>query len=185
MKYSEEEIECYTNILRNLHDGLNIYTPILENVPLKKTKRISCENCGNKHFFKDQGFRFCNKCFVSIGRVFIKDYTTKDRCHFQKKSVYNRSYHIQNRLDEIRKKYHLNIIPEVYFKLKTDLEKLDRKMNKINLKHERKRMINISYIIKKILEKYDKHEADKIELNISDDTLYFYYDWFETFQAKQ
>ena len=46
-------------------------------------------------------------------------------------------------------------------------------------------MINISYIMKKILEKYDKHEADKIELNISDETTEFYDDWFETFQAKQ
>ena len=185
MKYSEEEIECYTNILKNLNDGLDIYTPILEKIPLKKPKRISCENCGNKHFFKDCGFRFCNKCFVSIGRVFIKDYTTKDRCHFQKKSIYNRSYHIQNRLDEIRKKYDLDIKPEVYFKLKSDLEKLNRKINKINLKHERKRMINISYVIKKILKKYDKHEAKKIKLNISDDTMDFYDDWFETFQTKQ
>ena len=136
-------------------------------------------------FSKIKAFRFCNKCFVSIGRVFIKDYTTKDRCHFQKKSVYNRSYHIQNRLDEIRKKYDSDIKPEVYLKLKSDLEKLDRKINKINLKHERKRIINISYIIKKILEKYVKHEAEKIEINISDDTLDFYDDWFETFQAKQ
>ena len=79
----------------------------------------------------------------------------------------------------------MDIKPEVYFKLKSDLEKLDGKKNKINLKHERKRMINISYIIKKILEKYDKHEAEKIEINISDDTLDFYDDWFETFQARQ
>ena len=176
MTYTEEEIECYSNILKNLNDGLDIYTPILEKIPLKKPEKLSCENCGNKHFFKDQGFRFCKKCFHSIGRVFIKDYTTKDRCHFQKKSVYKRSYHIQNRLDEIRNKYRLNIEPEDYFKLKSDLEKLDRKINVINLKHERKRMINISYLIKRILEKYDDFEADKIELNISDETLEFYDD---------
>ena len=77
---------------------------------------------------------------------------------------------------EIRKKYDLDIKPEVYFKLKSDLEKVDRKINKINLKHERKRMINISYIIKKILEKYDQHEADKIKLNISEDTTELYDD---------
>ena len=88
-------------------------------------------------------------------------------------------------MDEIIKKYDLNIEPEVYFKVKLDFEKLDRKINKINLKHERKRMINISYLTKRILEKYDQHEANKIELNISDDTLDFYDDWFETFQAKQ
>ena len=104
MTYTEEEIECYTNILRNLNDGLNIYTSILEKIPLKKPEKVSCKNCGNTHCFKDQGFRFCNKCFLSNGRVFIRDYTAKDRCHFQKKSVYKRSYHLQNRLDEIRKK---------------------------------------------------------------------------------
>ena len=185
MTYTKEEIECYTNILRNLNDGLGIYTPILENIPLKKPEKRSCENCGNKHFFKDDGFRFCNKCFHFVGRVFIKDYTSKDRCHFQKKSVYKRLYHIQNRLDEIIKKYRLNIKPEDYFKVKSDLEKLDRKINVINLKHERKRIINISYLVKRIVEKYDDFEADKIELNISDETLEFYDDWFETFQAKQ
>ena len=184
MTYTKEEIERYTNILKNLNDGLNIYTPIRNSIPLKKTKRISCENCGNKHFLKDNGLRFCNKHFISIGRVFIKDYTSKDRCHFQKKSIYNRSYHIQNRLDETTKKYDLDIKPEVYFKLKADLENLDRKINEINQEHERKRMINISYVIKKILKKYDKQEAKKIKLNIGDDTKYEYDDWFKTFQAS-
>ena len=28
MTYSKEEIELYTNILKNLNDGLNIYTPL-------------------------------------------------------------------------------------------------------------------------------------------------------------
>ena len=182
MAYTKEEIECYTNILRNLHDGLNIYTPILENIPLKKPKKLSCNNCGNTHFFKERGLRYCKNCF-HYWSCFIKDYTAKDRCHFQKKSVYKRSYHLQNRLDEIRKKYDLDIKPEVYFKLRSDLEKLDIKINAINLKHERKRMINISYLIKRILEKYDDFEADKIELSISDETLEFYDDWFETFQA--
>ena len=52
MTYTKEEIECYTNILKNLNDGLNIYAPILDTIPLKKPKRISCENCDNKHFSK-------------------------------------------------------------------------------------------------------------------------------------
>ena len=182
MTYTEEEITRYTNILKNLNG--NIYTPILENIPIKKPEKLSCNNCGNTHFFKERGLRYCKKCF-HYWSCFIKDYTAKDRCHFQKKSVYKRSYHLQNRLDEIRKKYRLNIEPEDYFKVKSDLEKLDRKINVINLKHERKRMINISYLIKRILEKYDDYEADKIELNISDETLEFYDDWFETFQANK
>ena len=107
--YSEEEIIQYTNILKNINDGLDVYTPVLDNhIPLKIPEKVSCENCGNTHFFKDHGFRYCNKCFYSIGRVFIKDFTSKDRCHFQKKSVYKRSYHYQNKLEEISKKYNLD-----------------------------------------------------------------------------
>ena len=86
-------------------------------------------------------------------------------------------------MDEITKKYDLDITPEVYFKLKADLGKLDGKINKINQEHERKRMINISYVIKKILKKYDKQEAKKIKINIGNDTKHEYDVWFKTFQS--
>ena len=185
MTYTEEEITCYTNILKNLNDGLGIYNPILDNIPIKTPEKVSCEICGNTRFFKDRGFRFCNKCFHSIGRLFIKDYTSKDRCHFQKKSVYKRSYYFQNKLNEIRQKCDLGYKPEVYLKLKSDLEKLDKAINTINIQYERKRLINISYLIKRILGEYDTHEADKIELKISDKTLNFYDNWYETYQAMQ
>ena len=185
MTYSEEEITCYTNILKNLNDGLDIYTPILENIPLTTPKKVICNNCGNTHFFKDYGFRFCNKCFHSIGRVFIKDFTSKDRCHFQKKNFYKRSYHYQNKLEEIKRKYDLDLRPEVYLKLKSDLEKIDKSLNTINIQYERKRLINISYLIKRILGEYDKNEADKIKLKLSDKTLKFYDDCYKTYQTLQ
>ena len=185
MSYSEEEITHYTNILKNLNDGLDIYSPILENIPLSTPKKVSCKFCDNTHFFKDQGFRFCNKCFYSIGRVFIKDFTSRDRCHFQKKSVYKRSYHYQNKLEEISQKYDLDLKPEVYLKLKSDLEKIDKSMNKINIQYERKRLINISYLIKRILSDCDKTEADKIQLKLSDKTLKFYDDWYKTYESYQ
>ena len=185
MAYSEEEITLYSNILKNLNDGLDIYTPILENIPLKTPEKVSCKICGNTHFFKDHGFRYCNKCFHSIGRVFIKDFTSRDRCHSQKKSVYKRSYHYQNKMDEIRKKYDLDIKPDVYLKLKSDLEKIDKALNKINIQYERKRLINITYLIKRILGEYDKNEADKIQLKLSDKTLKFYDDWYKTYETYQ
>ena len=57
MVYSEEEITQYTNILCNFNDGLNVYTPVLNNqIQLKIPEKVSCENCGNTHFFKDHGF---------------------------------------------------------------------------------------------------------------------------------
>ena len=186
MTYYEEEITQYTNILQNFNDGLDVYTPVLDNhIPLKIPEKVSCENCGNTHFFKDHGFRYCDKCFYSIGRVFIKDFTSKDRCHFQKKSVYKRSYHYQNKLEEISKKYNLDIRPEVHYKLRLDLEKIDIALNKINDTYKRKRLINITYLIKRILGEYDKSEADKILLKLSDKTLKFYDSWYKTYESFQ
>ena len=186
MTYSEEEIKKYVNILRNFNDGLDVYTPVIDkNLPPKIPQKASCKNCGNTHFFKDHGFRYCNKCFYSVGRVFIKDFTSKDRCHFQKKSIYKRVYHFQNKLEEISKKYNLEITPEVYYKLRLDLEKIDNKLNKINDTYQRKRLINITYLIKRILSEYDKTEADKIQLKLSDKTLKFYDDWYKTYLSIQ
>ena len=72
--------------------------------------------------------------------------------------------------------------PEVYLKLKSDLEKIDKAINTINIQYGRKRLIKISYLIKRILGEYDTHEADKIELSISDKTLNFYNNWYETYK---
>ena len=81
MTYSEEEIKKYLNILQNYRDGLNIISTVKDdNIPPKIPERVSCENCGNTHLFKDGGFRYCKKCFYSVGRVFIKDISFKDRC---------------------------------------------------------------------------------------------------------
>ena len=39
MTYSEEEITQYTNILQNFNDGLDVYTPVLDNhIPPKFQK---------------------------------------------------------------------------------------------------------------------------------------------------
>ena len=43
MSYSEEEISHYTNILRNFNDGLDVYAPILENIPLKTPENFHVE----------------------------------------------------------------------------------------------------------------------------------------------
>ena len=226
MTYSEEEIQKYLSILQNFKDGLDVYSSVKDkHIPPKIPQKVSCENCGNTRFFKEQGLRYCNKCFYSVGRVFIKDFTVKDNCHFQEKSVYKREYQYQNKIEEISKKFSymsyvsyvikrviseydkiqadkiqlnlsektlkfydewyeeyyyqnkieeiikkfdLEITPEVYYKLRLKLQKV---IEKINEKYERKRMINISYVIKRVLRKYDKIQADKIQLNLSEKSI--------------
>ena len=182
MTYSEEEIQKYLSILQNFKDGLNVYSSVKDkHIPPKIPQKVSCENCGNTRFFKEQGFRYCNKCFYSVGRVFIKDFTVKDNCHFQEKSVYKREYQYQNKIEEISKKFDLVIMPEVYYNLRLKLQKIDKVIEKINEKFEGKRMINVSYVIKRVISEYDKIQADKIQLNLSEKTLKFYDEWYEEY----
>ena len=84
------------------------------------------------------------------------------------------SYYYQNKVEEISKKCNLEITPEVYHKLRLKLQKA---IEKIKEKHG-KGMINISYVIKRVLRKYDKAEADKIQedkiqLNLSEKSIIF------------
>ena len=132
MTYSEEETKKYLSILQNFEDGLNVYTPVRDkHIPPKIPQKVSCENCGNTHFFKDKGTLYCKKCFYSVGRVFIKDFTSKDHHYFQKKSIYKREYQYQNKIEEITKNFELEITPEVYYNLRLDLQKIDKVLEKI------------------------------------------------------
>ena len=79
----------------------------------------------------------------------------------------------------------MEIRPEVYHKLKLDLQKIDHVIEKINEKWKRKRLINITNLIKRVLSEYDKTEADKIQLNISKKTLKFYDKWYDNFKNTQ
>ena len=60
------------------------------------------------------------------------------------------------------------------FELLLKLQKVDKVMEKINEKWKRKRLINISYLIKRVLSEYDKTRADKIKLHLSEKRLKFY-----------
>ena len=71
--------------------------------------------------------------------------------------------------------------PEVYHKLKLDLQKIDKVIEKINEKYERKRLIIITYLIKRVLSEYDKTEADKIQLKLSEKTLKSYDQWYDSY----
>ena len=184
MTYTEE-IKKYTNILQNFNDGLDVNTVREEYIPPKFHQKASCNNCGNMHFFNDKGTRYCNKCFYFVGRVFINDFNYKDRVYFQSKSIYKREYHFQNMIDEISKKFDSEIMPEINNRLWLKFKKIDHVIEKMNEKSERKRMINISYLIKRVLGEYDKTEADKIQLNISEKTLKFYDEWYDEYQKTQ
>ena len=71
------------------------------------------------------------------------------------------------------------------YELLLKLQKKDPVLKKINEKWKRKRMINISYVIKRVLSEYDKSRADKIQLHLSEKILKFYDEWYDNFQKTQ
>ena len=71
------------------------------------------------------------------------------------------------------------------YELLLKLQKIDPVLKKINEKWKRKRMINISYVIKRVLSEYDKIRADKIQLHLSEKILKFYDEWYDEYQKSQ
>ena len=55
-------------------------------------------------------------------------------------------------------------------------------MKKVNEKWKRKRLINVTYLIKRLLSEYDNSKAKIIELHLSEKLLIFYDEWYDDFK---
>ena len=181
MTYSEEEIQKYLNILESYKDIYYDISSINEDYFTKSSRKVSCHNCSNTHFINHNGYRCCNKCFHSIGHILgYNEITENDRCHFYQKSIYKRGYHYQNEIEDTNTKFDLKMSSKEKYELLLKLRKIDNVViKKINEKWKRKRLINITYLIKKLLSEYDTSKANKIELNFSEEILKFYNNWYD------
>ena len=128
--YSEEEIKKYLNILHSFNGTYN-NTVFYDTIPLKTPEKVSCYNCGNTHFTKDGGLRYCNKCFHSIAHILgYNEITERDRCCFHHNSIYKREYHYQNKIEEINTKCNLEMTSDEKYELLLKLQKIDDKVMK-------------------------------------------------------
>ena len=132
--------------------------------------------CENPCFTILNGYRFCEKCCVTSGHVLgyfdLKEY---DRLYFRKKSVYQRKYYYEKKIKQIP-----NLSGEDKSLLYKKLMEIDEKVMKdVNKKFSRKRMINIFYIINRILGEIGS--KNKISLNISSQTREYYDKWWESY----
>ena len=170
MTYSEEEIKKYLDILHN-------YKVEREVVPTIS----KCCNCPNNKFFTiESGYKLCNECGTTNGHVLgfyePKDY---DRLHYRKKSVYHRKYHYEKKVNQISKI--INLTDEQKCELYDGLIKINNYIMKIlNKQYERKRMINTSFLVKKILEEMGCEKYKLIVLKISPQTLEIYEKWWNS-----
>ena len=174
MTYTEEEIKKYLDILHNYKVNREGF------IGSHISKCLGCPN--TKSFTIDSGYKICNECGIENGHVLgfydVKDY---DRLHYRKKSIYHRKYHYDKKVNQISKRINLN--DDEKCELYDKLLKIDNYIMKIlNKQYFRKRMININYLTKKILEEMGCEKHKHVILKISPDTLKVYEKWWESYK---
>ena len=177
MSYSEDQIKKYLGILGDYN---NIFS---EEINLK----AKCTNCENSSSFTiDYGYKICDECGVANGHVLgFYDNKDFDRLHYRKKSVYQRKYHYEKKVDQISKR--INLTNEQQNELYSKLIAIDNNIMEIlNKEYNRKRTISIVYLIKKILPEMggESSKASKlIYLKISPKTLENYENWWDSYKS--
>ena len=164
---SEDQIKKYLEILHN-------YTKNNLDEPKMQSQCSNCENSENFAIY--QGYKICEECGSTNGHVLgYFDPKEYDRLYFRKKSVYQRKYYYEKKIKQIP-----NLTREEKDELYRKLMEIDEKvMKEVNKKFSRKRMINIFYIINKMLE--EMGIKNKIQLNISSETKEYYDKWWESY----
>ena len=177
MTYREDQIKKYLEIFHN-------YTIIpSEEVNLKS----KCSNYENRESFTtDYGYKIYDECGVANGHVLgFYDNKDFDRLHYRKKSVYQRKYYYEKKVNKISKR--INLTNEQKNELYSKLMEIDNHIMEIlNKEYNRKRMISIVYLIKKLLDEMggESSKASKlVYLKISPQTLDNYENWWDSYKS--
>ena len=189
MAYTKDQIKEYTEIFLK-------YKKQLEE-PLLKEERIYT-TCVNRdcitnqqqqeeepqppEFYIESGFYMCESCDSLNGRALgyydLKEY---DRFHYRKKSIYQRKYHYENKVKDISKR--LALTDDEQYCLYNKLMEIEEKtIDEINEHFNRKRMISVFYLIKKLLEEMGCEKYKQIGLKISKETFANYEKWWEYYK---
>ena len=123
----------------------------------------------------------CEDCGVFNGYVLgYYDIKEKDRFFYKKKSIYNRKYHYEKKVDQISKR--IKLTDEEKYHLYNELMRINDSIMVIqNKKFCRMRMINIFYLIKKILQEIGNKKYKLVYLKISPQTFEKYEKWWENY----
>ena len=174
MKYTEDQIKKYLEILHN-------YT---SNFPEEVNLKAKCSNCENSTSFTiDYGYKICDECGVANGHVLgFYDNKDFDRLHYRKKSVYQRKYYYEKKVNKISKR--INLTNEQKNELYSKLMEIDNHIMEIlNKEYNRKRMISIEYLIKKLLAEMGCEKYKLFYLKISPQTLDNYENWWDSYKS--
>ena len=172
MQYTEEEIKKYLDILHN-------YTTQKE-----ESNKPKCKNCQESDYFSIySGYKVCESCGTLNGHVLgCYDKKDKDRLHFRKKSIYQRKYHYEKKVNQVSER--LKLTDDEKHDLYNKLMLIDNNvMERLNKQFCRKRMISIFYLIKKILEEMGNEKYKLVYVKISRQTLANYEKWWNSYKS--
>ena len=167
-RYSEEEIQKYLNILDTYKKNRADASPIKQ-------------GCNRENLIPVLGQWLCLECGLLKGYILHQcDINDNDRVHYQKKSIYNRKYYFEKKVNDVANLIGLNDDEKsiLYERL---LEMDSKNMIIVNKKYSRKRIININYIIKKFLKKMGCKKYKNIKLKINSDILMLYNNWWKSY----
>ena len=174
MSYTEDQIKKYQEIFHN-------YT---SNPPEEVNLKAKCCACENRTSFTiDYGYKICDECGVANGHVLgFYDVKDCDRLYYRKKSVYQRKYHYEKKVNQVSKR--INLTDEQKYELYSKLMTIDNNVMEIlNKQYRRKRMISIFYLIKKLLAEMGCEKYKLVYLKISPQTLDNYENWWVSYKS--
>ena len=106
--------------------------------------------CEKQNIFDNEGTNVCQSCGTvnsyGITSEYIDFHENKHR--FVQKSVYQRKYHLENKLRDICSKYNLQISVHDLAKIHQVFIEIDKILPQLN--GDRKRMISINFILKQL-----------------------------------
>ena len=176
MTYTEAEIKKYFEIIKK-------YTKPKEDESSETVRKTRCWCCQETDFEVDKGFKLCINCGSYNERVLgYFDKRDQDRLLFRKKSIYQRKYHYEKKVKQVSKR--LKLTEDENYELYSKLLEIDNKiMEELNKKFNRKRSISVIFLIKKILEEVNNPKQKLVEINIGDQTLENYENWWQSYKS--
>ena len=185
MPYSQKQIDKYLSLLKSYKESNSSSSGVSEGYNPSMCRGCSKPLCrgvsGGCNPPVYMGQHICDSCGVFNGYVLgYFDLKERERLFYKKKSIYNRKYHYEKKVYQISKR--LKLTDEESCRLYNELMKIDDHIMKIqNKKFGRKRMINIFYLIKKILQKMGDKKHKLVYLKISSETLKNYEEWWNSY----
>ena len=142
-----------------------------------------CWYCQSDRFFVNSGYNICDSCGASNGHALgYYDQKEYDRFHFRKKSIYQRKYHFEKKIDQVSKRLHLT--EEQKYCLFNKLMAIDQHVMEIlDKRFCRKRLISIFYLLNKFLEEMGNERYKLVYLEISEQTLANYENWWNSYKS--